>query len=430
METPTGRWLCTAARLFDGERVLSDQALLIEGGTIRDVLSTAAVPTGLPTLAAPSGTILPGLMDLHIHFTSWQGPLYLAWGVTAVRDVANDTAWILAKRAEAKRHPWPRIYCVGEALDGPNAYWAFCRKCPDATTACTGVRELAGLGVDGIKLYVGLETAWLPEIVTEAQRVDLPLMMHPFDAPGAIDAGVEELFHLDGLLDAVWPAHPAGWLEVWGHPDFPTDPTNRLRLADRIAAAGTIMTPTLHYWHFAHTVRRGNPADPCIPALNMQWLTGMPGYTADPDGAAQYERALAHVREFMGMLIERDVLILAGTDEPFGLLPPGQSLWRELELFTECGMTPILAMKTATSLAADRLRLTDRGRLRPGYAADFVVVNGDPTVRITAVPEIQAVVRDGQVYDPGALQEQSAAYAATIEDELVGMEFRRLATQA
>jgi hypothetical protein len=354
--------------------------------------------------------------------------LYLAYGVTTVRDVGNDLDWILERRAEASRHPWPHLVCVGPLLDGPEPHWDSCRACADEAAACRAVAETAARGVDGIKFYPGLRAEWLPAMLAEVRRAGLPVMMHCADMLAACEAGVEETFHLDGLLPAVWPDNPGGWLDLWGHPRFPRNPARLAAIADRIAASGSIVTPTLFYWDFAGTIRRADPLPPesaSIPSRVLAWLRAFPGHHVDPVAAQTWDRARRRVQEFLALLVERRVTILPGTDEPWGVLPPGLSLWRELNLLVEGGLKPIAALRAATAGAAARLRLSARGRLLPGYVADLVVVADDPTIQMADRPPIAAVIKDGRLLRPDDLRRASAAFAASLETEPWGISFRK-----
>jgi imidazolonepropionase-like amidohydrolase len=89
------------------------------------------------------------------------------------------------------------------------------------------------------------------------------------------------------------------------------------------------------------------------------------------------------------------VTILAGTDGPLPPTEPGKSLHRELELLVEAGLTPLQALAAATSAPARAFGLPDRGRIAPGLRADLVLVDGDPTVDITATRRIVAVWKRG-----------------------------------
>ena len=91
-ETGSRVWACHGDRLFDGEQVRHGCAVIVRDRVIADIVPASSVPVEMERLALPGGTILPGLMDTHVHFGSWQGPLYLTYGVTTVRDVGNDLA--------------------------------------------------------------------------------------------------------------------------------------------------------------------------------------------------------------------------------------------------------------------------------------------------------------------------------------------------
>ena len=108
----------TADRIFDGDHVLENCAVLIEGKVIADVIPLAELPAAIPVQHYADCTLIPGLIDTHMHFMRWQGPLFLAYGVTAVRDTGNDLAWILQCRDEWPQRDWPRILCLGPLLDG------------------------------------------------------------------------------------------------------------------------------------------------------------------------------------------------------------------------------------------------------------------------------------------------------------------------
>ena len=400
---------CLADGIFDGQKILSDAAVLVEGETIRAVVPADQVPAGWPVLTEPGAMIIPGLIDAHVHFLRWEGPLYLASGVTTVRDTGNDHEWILARRAEWKEHAWPRIFCVGPLIDGPKPSWPIGRACADAEEGAKTVSEVAASGVDGIKLYAGLPPEWLPPMAEAAHAAGLPVSMH-CQTSSAIAAGaakVDEFHHLDGLADDLWPGRPPGWLEVWGHPEFPKMQDRQKAVADRIRAFGMIATPTLAYWD--SRVRSAGPDYPpqeaagLLPAKVSAWFSS--ACARQPDAAAQdtWRRASEAARRFTGLLIEREVPILAGTDVPCEHIMPGTSLWREMSLLVQSGMTAEQALRSATSEPARRLRMSHVGRLAAGFAADIVLVKGNVTGRIPESPDIRAVVRGGRLYRPAEL---------------------------
>ena len=436
MTTPTvktsTRRAYLADRVFDGEAVWEGQAVIVDGEMVAAVVPAAEIPRDIPVVAAPGCTILPGLIDAHVHFMRWEGPLYLAYGVTTIRDVANPLEWILQQRSESASRPWPRIFTTGPALDGPEPHWPeISLGCTDAEDGRAKVRELAAAGVDGIKLYVKLPGEWIAGMVDEAHALGLPVMMHcgAVSVPMAADAGIDEFFHLDGLLDDIWPGHPGGWLEVWGHEDFPSNGDRLQQVADVIAAQGLIATPTLTVWDYFRLARfRYEPLPEDAPFVPRQLVDWFQPKEVDQAGGQQWMRAVEHAQQFLGLLIERQVPILAGTDVPWTFFAPGHLLWRELALLVESGMSPIDTLRAATADAAHVLRVDGLGRLAPGYTADLVVVEGDPTKAIPARPKVRTVLRAGQPYDPADLFAVAGEYTGTFDSEPLALAFNRYFT--
>jgi len=96
---------------------------------------------------------------------------------------------------------------------------------------------------------------------------------------------------------------------------------------------------------------------------------------------------------------EAGVTILAGTDAPNPDTAWGVSLHREMELLTQCGLTPLQALQAATSAPAQAFFLVDRGRIEVGRRADLVLVNGDPSKDIRATRDVVSVWKAGRLVD-------------------------------
>ena len=422
----SGRFACTAARVFDGEHTLADHAVMVENGVVSAVVPQCSLPEGVPLWHEPDSTILPGLIDTHVHFMRWQGPLFLAHGVTTIRDVGNDLEWILARRSEWEEHLWPRILCVGPLLDGEKpGHTIVSRCCTDAADAVAAVRETAAAGVDGIKLYDRLKTEWLAGMVREGHAAGCKVSMHCSESGVLVAgrAGVDEFFHLDGILADIWPAHPAGWLNVWGTPELSHTWDRQRKVADAIRDLGMTATPTLAYWDSQWRIRTAEHL--CseqmrhVPSPIVESQGTQP---ADPVASAQWLRALHAAEKFVGLLLERGVPLLAGSDVPCGAVPTGLSLWRELALLVEAGLSPTQALRAATSTAATFMGQSHLGRLRPGSTADMVVVRGNPMARIPETPAIAVVIRHGVVHRPDDLLVAAETAVSTLKDEPWGIQ--------
>jgi hypothetical protein len=229
-------------------------------------------------------------------------------------------------------------------------------------------------------------------------------------------AGVDEFYHLDGVLADIWPNHPTGWLECWGLPEFNNTWDRQRRLADSLLSMGITATPTLAYWDSQPRVRlpgyayRTEIRD--VPARLIEW---QPGVSQGPADAAQWQRALVAAQRFVGLLLERNIPILAGSDAPCGPVSPGISLWRELALLVEAGMSPEQTLRAATSEAATFMNHPELGRLRTGSVADLVFVRGNPLAQIPGQPEVSLVVQNGAIHHPKDLQAAAATASLTLQ---------------
>ena len=415
----------SGARVFDGKRTVADQAVLVRNGMVSDVVPRDSVPTAAAHYHEQDCTVLPGLIDTHVHFMRWQGPQFLAFGVTTVRDTGNPLRWILDRRGEWEDKRWPRILCLGPLLDGPApVHEVVCRRCADLADALVAIQETTKERVDGLKFYVGLDPEWLPAMVEDGHAGGHKVSMHCAGGGvlGAVRAGVDEFFHLAGISVDVWPGHPPGWLDVWGVPEFARTLDRQRVLADRIRESGVTATPTLAYWDSQWRIRTPESLGPedlrDTPPPMIEWQAVPP----DPASSEQWRRALRAEQSFVGLLLERDVPVLAGSDVPCGLVPPGPSLWRELSLLAEAGMSPTQALRAATSDAAAFLGRHDLGSLTPGSTADMVFVRGDPLDAIPSRPDIAMTVRSGVAYSP---EDLLTAEQEGLADEPWAVQFKR-----
>jgi len=415
-----------ANRVFDGERVLAGQAVVVDGGRITEVVSPSSLPPDVPVVSEPGCTLMPGLIDIHMHFMRWMGPLFPAYGVTTVRDTGNPLGWVLPWRAEAPGRPWPRILCTGPLLDGPvPLHPHVSRACKDLDDAAAAVRETAAAGVDGIKLYNRLDADWLRPMVDEAHAAGLKVCIHcqHFGVLQAGEAGVEEFFHLDGLLADIRGDKPPGWLDYWGTPEFSQTADRQARVADEIAALGMAATPTLAYWDSQWRLRTPTHVYSeelqHVPTDLIRWQAPPPNRTLQ----ARWREALAAAQRFIGLLLEREVTVLAGSDTPCGPIAPGASLWRELSLLVGAGMSPAAVLRAATAEAGRFLGHPELGRLAPGAIADMAFIRGNPLDAIPDPPDVALVVQSGLIRRPEDLL-VDAADAELDEGEPWAVQFR------
>ena len=393
------RFALAPAAIFDGERLRKAHAVVVEGERVVGVEAVGALPEGMEVRQLPGCTLLPGLIDCHVHLSDWMLPGFLAAGVTAVRDTGNDPAWILRRRERTKSDPMagPDILCCGPLLDGESAFWPrIGRPHADPAAIRRSIDEMSERGVDAVKLYVHLTTEQIGAAATQADRRGLPLLAHlgpSVDLATAVSAGVREVQHLTGCVH-----HVEGWR---------TDTEAVTDSAASLAKAGVVQCPTLVVWDrlcrlndaaFRHD-RRHEWVHPEIAAVWQRF----PHRTGDVTDRLDRQRSVNTMKRVLGALAAAGCTVVAGSDAPFPHLVPGFSLHDELSLLVDAGLEPAAALASATSVAADVLGLDDAGRIRPGSVANMVAVGGDPLDDICVLSDVRLVLRRGQVVDFEAL---------------------------
>lgn len=395
-----------ADAVWDGGRMRRGCTVLVEGERIAGVLAAGGAPEGAAVERLEGCTLLPGLIDCHVHLADWMMPGFLAAGVTTVRDTGNRLDWILERRARTAADPasGPRILCCGPVLDGEKVNWPIIgRGHRGVREVAASVEELAGAGVDAVKLYVNLTGGQIEAAVRRAGELGLPVLAHlgSVDAEAAAAAGVGEIEHLSGCVHHV---------EGGGRPDAGRDS----RWAAAFLEARVVLCPTLVVWDRLSRVndavfandRRARWVHPVVRAAWRRF----PHRTSDPAERLARQAAAAAMKQTLGRLYEEGCRIIAGSDAPWPGLVPGFSLHDELSLMVDAGMPAEAALAAATSGAADALGLDGvTGRIRTGLAADLLAVEGDPTADITVLSEVRAVVRMGALLDRRALAETARA---------------------
>ncbi|MDA0840885.1 MAG: amidohydrolase family protein [Planctomycetota bacterium] len=400
----TTRYAILPDNIWNGRwsRSKSGYAVIVEGSTIQAVCAAEAVPRGLKKHRFPGCTILPGLIDGHVHFCDWMRPGFLAAGVTTIRDVGNDLDWILERRRRARTNPsqWPNILCCGPLLDGPNAHWPFMGKAhADRAAIEASVKSQIEQDVDAIKLYVNITHEQMTGAAEVSRRYGKYILAHlgNFSAQEAAAVGINEIEHLCGCA-AAWKESPIEGLNA---------------LCDDLLPSGMVMCPTLVVWD--RIARTNEPAfrqDKRLkwvhPAFLQAW-ENFPNRFGAAEARLKLQRNVVEMKRCLAQMQERGIPIIAGTDSPFPYLVPGFSVHDELTQMVDAGLTPVNALRTATSRAAEVMLISKQvGTIAPGLQADFLITDGDPTKEIHDVARVRQVVRHGTLLKTEQLRRMSA----------------------
>ncbi len=376
--------------VFDGSRMIRRTTVLVRDGMVRAVGRDVAVAASAEVIDGRGRTLLPGLFDTHTHLGMMQGEQFLRdaldFGVTTEFEMwGGDASLALRKKAAAEDLPDIADFrTAGTGVTAPRGHPSQMGGPPFPTfapgdDAQTFIDARIAEGADYIKIiydhaYPTLTKQQLEEIVAAAHRRNKLVVVHVTtqgDARDVIRAGA------DGLVHIFADSPPAS--------DF----------ADFAARHNVFVIPTLSVIEMATGVS-GKPWWQDAPRLAPH-ITPSMRRTLDlkfPPGFAR-NRKLAHAEAAVRALHHAGVPILAGTDAPAPGLAHGLSLHRELELLVRSGLTPPEALASATSKPARAFGFRDRGRIAEGLRADLLLVNGDPTVDITATRDVVGVWKLG-----------------------------------
>jgi imidazolonepropionase-like amidohydrolase len=382
-----------AARIIDGvsQKVIPGGAVVVEDGRIVAVETGKGALRGAKVVELGDATILPGLIDAHVHLV-WsasglphevvaregrtltalraaQNALkQLQAGITTVRDVGSTDAIAVAvgRAIDLGVVPGARVFASGRAImmtgghgsmmgreaDGVDAVRAAARA--EMKNGAHLIKLMASGGVYGYSEEPGTPQLTVEEMraaVDEAHKTGRKAAAHAYSAKSianALDAGMDSIEHCSYLTP---------------------------ELAKRMIKEGKFMCPTLV------TYQAG-----CEQGQKL----GTPEVFME-----KYREIRRASREATALAIKMGVKIAAGTDagSPGN---PHPCLKEELALMVECGATPMYAIRCATAVAAELIGIAkEAGTIAPGQRADLLAVEGDPSRDIAALKRVRMVVQGG-----------------------------------
>jgi imidazolonepropionase-like amidohydrolase len=397
---------------------LADQTVVVRGTRIvaEGPAASTPVPGGAHVIDARGKFLIPGLWDMHVHTVAPGGrdalPLYIANGVTGVRDMAGDWPTLVAWRAAIARGTLvgPRMVVSGPYLEGGDVPipHLLVRTPADAAPA---VDSLARLGVDFIKVHGQLTRESYFAIARAARVRHIAFAGHVPRSVGAVDASDSGQRSIEHLLTIPNRCTAAESLAL--RPRYPVQSVlgacasaELASIVARLARNGTWVVPTLvaeqevAVWP-THAVP-GDSLARWIPDSLRRYVASIFEMPPDiPPGADSVGRALfARRLDAVAALHAGGVHIMAGTDAPLRNSPPGFGLHHELELLVRAGLSPLDALRAATLEPARYLGATDSlGTVERGKVADLVLLDANPLDDIRNTRRVRVVVANGRVFE-------------------------------
>ncbi len=384
----------TGASLIDvtGKRpVQADATVVVTDGRISAVGPSRRVqiPAGATVVNASGKTLIPGLWDMHAHFeqVEW-GPIYLAAGVTTVRDVGNELEFVRSVRdaIASGKGIGPRMLLAG-IIDGngPNAMGAIRATTPEEARAV--VRRYHDAGFDQIKIYSSISLDVLRAATAEAHRLGMTVTGHVpdgIDAFQAIDAGLDQINHTEYVANVATP--------------------DSSRIISAMKQHHTVLDPTLALYEllarpFTEPIESFEPG---FTQVARELKAPLAGFGSAAEAAPGRRRRFERDVTLVGELHRAGIPIVAGTDQSV----PGFSLHREIELYAKAGFTPLAALQAATIVPARAMKKdADSGSIEVGKRGDIVILDANPLDDLANTRRIYRVVTNGRVFDPGPLWE-------------------------
>lgn len=419
---------------MDRERVLEGQTLVVRDGSIAELGETASMrlPAELRQIDGSGKFLVPGLMDLHAHLRhSDELSNYASWGVTTVMHLGGSGlsgAGILELREDIRggERFGPRVFATNRVLDGaPRLNDSFI-EITDTDTARAEVRKLKEQGFDFVKIYNNIARPEFEAVVAEARVQGLAVVGHiprKFPALDALSSGQNAIAHAEELF--------------FTHFEGPRSTDDSM---DRRYAPDMSKLPPLVRALTEHDV--AVMPNLCFTFTNqLMWddldlLWNDPEYSyLHPATASMWEQSninrRPHIQNFMlrsrvkyelmlqltRAFEDAGILQVAGTDASLPGLFPGKSLHRELTELIKAGLTNYEALAVATRNGGEFIRrLIDPelrvGQIRPGYRADFVLLNDNPLADIRNARKIAGVALDGRYADRESLDGRRATLRA------------------
>jgi imidazolonepropionase-like amidohydrolase len=407
----SGSFAIVGATLVDGtdRPPVADSVVIIREGRIvaagkRDALS---VPRGMKTIDATGKTLLPGLWEMHTHFSGVEfGPAMLAAGITTARDCGGDFEFLTTLRdAIEKRHRLgPRLLLAGLVdASGPDAFGAVSADTPEEARKVVAMYRAAGF--QQLKLYTLLKPEVIQVLSQEAHQAGMTVTGHVPSAVNAIqgvEAGMDQINHLGFVIPVLRASDKDKDKSDTNDAALDLNSEQARKAIQFFAQHHTVIDPTVSWGEMAgHSKDMDIPSfEPGIAKAPYTLATKFMSLGAPASESVRFHKQMEQSEAVIGALHKAGIPIVAGSDT--GLL--GYGLDRELELYVKAGMTPLEAIQTATIVPARVMNLAkESGSIEPGKRADLILVDGNPLENISDIRKVIKVVANGRMYDSAVL---------------------------
>ena len=390
----SGPRIVHAGKLFDGvgPGYRHDVDIVIDGQTIVRVAPHESHPDDVEVIDARERTVLPGLIDHHIHFQphegEWVGRAWLSFGVTTGVEPGGlpyQSREIMEAWSSGRR--WgPRLVFAGPQLDGLRRHFDFAAHVNSDRRLRWELGRAERLGYGLIKTYTRLPAERQQLAVELAHELGIPVTAHA--ALRNLGFGGDRVEHLRGTSRLAASPKQTEALRIYRD------------IVEIMAATDSSLTPTLAVaggffgYYLQHPeLERDERFEAFWPANYRQGLAGFAKLVGRNESLLRF--GLKNAEEAVKTLHDAGVRIVAGTDSP--IFPYGLTLIIELNNYVNAGLEPHEALRSATSTAAREIGAQNEiGGIREGLLADLIIIDGDPLADMTDLFRLTDVIINGR----------------------------------
>ncbi len=387
--------------------ILENYSIIVVDNRIDTIAPAGEItrPGAAQTVDATGKYVIPGLYDMHVHFGIWEWqaafPPMLKNGVLGVRDMgwAMDKPVELRNRVNNTDLIGPKMFVAGPTLDGPTDNWPFRVTVENVDQVEGVIADLKSAGVDFVKVHGQLDRDVYFAIAQQATAAGFAFSGHiPSDVTPveAADAGQASLEHL------IMP-----WCE-FNDDGCGNDET--LAAITAFKKNGTWLTPTAtvyqasyRMWAEKELLEEHNSlvTEGVLESWDLQARVNEQFLPPPEQRAELYRGTFNTVKKMIRFLQEQGVRLMTGTDTGYLHVYPGYSVWDEMEIWTEAGVTPLQALQAATINPVEFLGIDkDHGAIAEGFSANFVMLDANPLLDIAGARDVHGIVLDGVFMSP------------------------------
>jgi hypothetical protein len=417
----TGGIAITNAKVFDTRTgtVKPNTTILVENGLIKKVSQGTSIPTGYTTVDAANKFVMPGLWDMHVHYSDpTDGILDLACGVTNVRDMGNgESLFDKKKQIDDGTVLGPRIQAMCGFIDGAGPYAGPTgAKISTVEEGIAAVKHYKSLGYSQIKLYSSLKPEWVKPLADEAHRSGMRVSGHipaHMLASEAIDAGYNEIQHMNMVflnflgkdLDTRTPLRFHAVAKNAAKLDLSSKEVTAFM--KQLREKNIVIDPTVSFFETMFIPQNGKPVptmaavvDRLPPELQRSFKSS--GSLEVPNGQeAVYVASFQKMLQMVKLLHDNGITIVPGTDDVVGFV-----LHKELENYSKAGIPNAEVLKIATLQSAKVAgKEKEFGSIEPGKVADIIIIDGDPLSQMSDIRHVQTIIKGNDIYKSSALFE-------------------------